>query len=461
MPSFLDLAVAGLLMIPAAATTLLLRRRSNNATVSMLSTSYGTVFDVETTIGGQTFQLMVDSGSSDTYVMESDFQCIDGSSGLQQPQADCLYDVDKTYNISSTYEEIPNQIFGIQYGDGIASGVMAFEEVTVAGITVPRQRVGVADKSTPMGDGVNSGLIGLGYPALTSAHPSTITDNTTYWFSRLPYKPILWEMYEQGLIQEPYFAHAIARSPLNQSSPSFGGYLSFGQLPPVKHDSNWATVPVEIMNNLPLNFTSYKRTRSYWATTIPSAGWGETGNSSEPFQAFFDSGNFLSYIPGTIADPVNKLFTPPAVYNKDLAAYIVDCNATAPDSFTFKLGGQIFTHDPADLMYQTGEGFCISSISKSDDIKVGGTLQLNIIGVPFLKSVVSVFDFGRNEMRFARLLEEVTEDVTKEENESSENDGEDEDYVPGNGGGQLFTGSVFELPVFTTVVTAAAYLLVF
>jgi hypothetical protein len=374
--------------------------------------------------------------------MKSGFTCLDRASGLQQPQEDCLYDVDKTYNISDTYEEIPHQIFGIQYGDGIASGVMAFEEVTVAGVTIPRQRVGIADKSTPMGDGVNSGLIGLGYPALTSAHPSNITDNTTYWFNRLPYKPILWEMYDQGLIREPYFAHAIARSPLNESSTSFGGYLSFGELPPFKHDDNWATVPVEIMNNIPLNFTSYKRTPSYWATTVPSAGWGEKGNSSEPFQAFFDSGNFLSYVPGRIADPVNKLFDPPAVYNEDIAVYIVDCNAKAPDSFTFEIGGQVFAHNPADLIYQTGD-FCISSISKSDDIKVGGTLQLNIIGVPFLKSVVSVFDFGNNEIRFAKLLEEVTnrEESTGDVGGSEENGGDDEEYVPGNTGARLASSS--------------------
>ncbi|KAL4886077.1 aspartic peptidase domain-containing protein [Aspergillus karnatakaensis] len=452
MSSMTVIAIS-ILVASASATTLQLRRHSDHAISSMVSTSYGTVFDVETTIGGQTFQLMVDSGSSDTYVMKSDFQCFDRESGLQQPREDCLYDVNRAYNISDTYEQIPGQIFGIQYGDGIASGVMAFEEVTVAGIKIQRQRVGIADKSTPMGDGVNSGLIGLGYPALTSAHPANITDNSTYWFNRLPYKPILWEMYDQGLIEEPYFAHAIARSPLNQSSTSFGGYLSFGELPPVNHDNNWATVPVEIMNNIPLNFTSYKRTRSYWATTIPSAGWGQSGNDSEPFQAFFDSGNFLSFIPGRIADPVNKLFDPPAVYNKELAAYVVDCAASPPDSFTLEIGGQIFTHHPADLIYQTGEGFCISGISKSDDVKVGGTLQLNIIGVPFLKSVVSVFDFGGNEMRFARLLVEVRND-TGSTDSSGDQESKDTDYIPANG--SVSFGLRWPSPVFIIIVICSA-----
>ncbi|KAL6237491.1 hypothetical protein BDW75DRAFT_228677 [Aspergillus navahoensis] len=413
---FKELALLSLLLGSGASTTLPLRRRSNSsndttATAHMVSTEYGTVFDVEATIGGQTFQLLVDSGSSDLYVMKTGFTCLDKDSGLQLPEEECGYDLTRTYVVSDTYEEIPDQIFGIEYGAGIASGVMAFEEVTVAGVTIPKQRIAVADKSTPMGDGVNSGLLGLGYPSLTSAHPSNITDNTTYWFHRLPYKPALCEMYDQGLIKEPYFAHVLARSPLNESGPVFGGYLSLGELPPVEHNDSWAVAPVEIMNNIPLNFTSYKRTRSYWALTLSaSLGSNSTRSNSSvvsaPFQAFLDSGNPLSYIPSQIADPLNNRFSPPGVYNKTLQAYVVDCNAKAPASFSLEIDGQTFTHDPADLIYQTGEGICISSIGNSDEIRLLDDLQLNVIGVPFLKSVVSVFDIGKNEMRFAKLTEE-------------------------------------------------------
>ncbi|KAL2831444.1 aspartic peptidase domain-containing protein [Aspergillus cavernicola] len=459
MLSLKELVLAGLLVGSVTATTLPLNRRSTNATAPLVSTSYGTVFDVEVIIGGQIFQLLVDSGSSDTYVVTSDFQCIDQDSGLQQPQEDCLYDVKKTYNISDTYEKIPNQIFGIQYGNGIASGVIAFEEVTVAGVTVPKQRVGIADKSTPMGDGVNCGLLGLGYPALTSAHPANITDNTTYWYNRIPYNPILFTMYDQGLIQDSYFAHALARSPINDSS-AFGGYLSLGELPPVKHEDNWAVAPVELMNNIPLNFTSFKKTRSYWALTVPSTSWGKNGSNAIPFQAFLDTGNPLSYIPGRIADPFNKLFNPPAVYNKDLAAYIVDCNAKPP-SLGLEIGGTIFEHNPSDLIYQTGEDLCISAIGNSDEIKIGGTLQLNIIGVPFLKSVVSVFDFGRNEMRFARLLEEVTAgrgNSSTGNSTGNDNDGQGGDeYVPGNIGGKVVPGAMYVLSGVVGGVLAYAF----
>ncbi|KAL5049327.1 hypothetical protein BDW71DRAFT_175672 [Aspergillus fruticulosus] len=458
---FKKLALLSLLLGSSAGTTFPLRRRSNNpnATAPMVSTEYGTVFDVEATIGGQTFQLLVDSGSSDLYVMKTGFTCLDKNTGLELSEEECGYDLTRTYNVSDTYEEIPNQIFGIEYGAGIASGVMAFEEVTIAGVTVPRQRIAVADKSTPMGDGVNSGLLGLGYPSLTSAHPSNITDNTTYWFHRLPYKPILYEMYDQGLIKEPYFAHVLARSPLNESGPVFGGYLSLGELPPVEHSDNWAVAPVEVMNNIPLNFTSYKRTRSYWALTLsaslgPNSTRRNSSSVSAPFQAFLDSGNPLSYIPSQIADPLNNLFSPPGVYNKTLQAYVVDCNAEAPASFSLEIDGQTFTHDPADLIYQTGEGVCISAIGNSDEIRLLDDLQLNVIGVPFLKSVLSVFDIGKNEMRFAKLMEEVASESGNDNDTDGAGDNEEE-YTPGNDGQRLVPGGVLGMAWCLSILVCA------
>jgi hypothetical protein len=440
------LIFAGLLVGPAASTTLSLRRRTTNATASMVSTTYGTVFDVEAQIGGQSFQLLVDSGSSDTYVMKTGFRCFDKAEGVELAQEECFYDVDRTYNVSDTYEEIPNQMFGIQYGAGIASGVLAYEKVTLAGVTVPRARVAIADTSTPMGDGVNSGLLGLGYPSLTSAHPANITDNTTYFYNRLPYKPLLYTMYDEGLIAEPYFAHVLARNPMNEST-GFGGYLSLGELPPVKHSNDWAIAPVEIIDEIPLNFTSNRRTRSYWALTIPSVSWGRNGSTHAPFQAFFDTGNPLSYIPGRIAIPFNKLFNPPGVYSEDLGAYVVDCNAKPPSSLVFEIDGHKFEHDPTDFIYQTGEDLCISTIGVAERVGFAG-LQINIIGVPFLKNVLGVFDFGKNEMRFAKLLEEVTgkipDDVDGSEG-GEDGTGEDEDesddeYVPGNGAARVMPG---------------------
>ncbi|KAJ5368259.1 uncharacterized protein N7496_008019 [Penicillium cataractarum] len=380
-----------------------LNRRDSSTTIPLVATQFGTVFDVPVTIGNQTFQLLVDTGSSDTYVMNTGFTCINGTSNLVIPQADCLYS-NKTYHTSSTYRPVQNEMFGIQYGAGLASGILAYEDVKVGGIAVQSQKIGIANISNPMGDGVNSGLLGLAYPSITSAHPANHTSNETYWFDRLPYNPLLYTMHKKGIV-EPYFSLALAHTPQNEST-AFGGYLTLGGLPPVNH-SEFTTVPVEFTKNIPLNYTSGKRARTYWSTTLTGGIYGSSMNNLTtnltPFQAFIDSGNYISFLPSAIVDSVNSLFSPPATYDAASGMYIVDCSAKAPQ-FGLIINNATFWHNGEDLIYQTSEGVCVSSLASSESVSIGG-LTLNIIGVPFLKNVVAVFDFGNNEMRFAKLLE--------------------------------------------------------
>jgi hypothetical protein len=380
-------------------------------TASLLSAQYGTTLNVDVTFANQTFKLLVDTGSSDTYVVRNDFICINQTTNLETPQADCQH-VSPGYNESDTYRLIPNKTFGIQYGNGIASGVMAYEDITLAGITVPGQAVGIVDHSNPMGDGINSGVLGLAYPSLTSAHPGDHTDNTTFWFDRECYSPLFNTMHKQGLVSEPYFSIALAHTPRNLSTPTFGGYLTLGDLPPVAHDPKFASVPVEILENIPPGFTSGKRTRSYWAFTVSAVTFGSTTKvdlttsttsittNSMEFQVFTDTGNDYSYLPAVVADPINALFDPPAIYNETLGVAVVNCNAQPP-MFGVQIGDQTFYHDGQDLIYQTGDGYCVSSLVASERVAFEG-IMLNILGVPFLKNVVSVYDFGRNELRFAQ-----------------------------------------------------------
>ncbi|KAJ5901043.1 hypothetical protein N7504_007036 [Penicillium tannophilum] len=397
---FLTIAVGPLALACARNTP---ARRTSSTTSALIATQYGTVFDAPVTIGNQTFMLLVDTGSSDTYVMQTGYTCVNSTDNLIIPELDCLY-ANKTYHKSKTYHRVSNEMFGVEYGAGIASGLMAYEQVSMGGISVKAQKVGIANDSNPMGDGVNSGLLGLAYPSLTSAHPANQTSNSTYWHDRLVYNPLLYTMHEQGLI-DSYFSLALAHTPQNEST-SFGGYMTLGGLPPVNHSSHFSTVPVEITDNIPLWYTSGKSVRSYWSATVKNITYGSSLNNlttnSTSFQAFVDSGNYISYLPDAIVDPINALFSPPATYDYDSGLYIVDCSAKAPE-FGLSLGDQTFYHDGSDLIYQTSEGICVSSLASSSEVSLGD-ITLNIIGVPFLKNVVAVFDFGKNEMRFAKKL---------------------------------------------------------
>ncbi|OQE25328.1 hypothetical protein PENSTE_c006G03810 [Penicillium steckii] len=376
-------------------------------TSSLIATQFGMVFDAPVTIGNQSFQLLVDTGSSDTYVMQDGFTCIDSTENMVIPQDECLYS-NKTYHKSRSHRHVPGEMFGIEYGAGIASGEMAYEDVSLNGLSVKGQKVAIANVSTPMGDkGVNSGLLGLAYPALSSAHPANHTNNETYWYDRMAYDPVLFTMQQNGLI-DPYFSLALARTPQN-ASRGFGGYLTLGGLPPVKHSSKFSSVPVKILDSIPKNITSGLHARAYWASTVSSVSYGPSSGgklktNSTSFKFFLDSGNYIQYLPSAIANPINDLFDPPAKYVEGYEGFVVDCSAKTP-KFGLTLGNQTFFHNGRDLIYQTDDGTCISNIAPSESVPLLKQLDINILGVPFLKNVVAVFDFGENEMRFAKRLE--------------------------------------------------------
>ncbi|KAJ5833023.1 hypothetical protein N7474_001334 [Penicillium riverlandense] len=378
--------------------------RTFGITSNLVATEFGSVFDAPVVIGNQMFRLLVDTGSSDTYVMQSGYTCVSKATDMVIPREDCLYS-NKTYDISESYRSIPHEMFGVKYGAGVASGFMASEDVQLGGIYAKGQRIGIANVSNPMGDRVNSGLLGLSYPSITSAHPANHTSNATYWFDRLVYSPLLYTMQRQGSI-DPYFSLALEHTPQNAST-AFGGYLTLSGLPPVNHSTQFSTVPVETTEAIPLSFTSGRKVRSYWTTTISDVTFGSTSNNlavnSTSFQAFFDSGNPLSYLPSAVVEPINALFDPPAVYDPKSKVWMVDCSAKAPQ-FGLTIGNQTFFHKGQDLIYQTSKGVCMSSLATSESISIDG-LTLNIVGVPFLKNVVAVFDFGQNVMRFAKKLD--------------------------------------------------------
>jgi aspergillopepsin I len=88
--------------------------------------------------------VIVDTGSSDTWLIESSFQCLNQNS-QSVSQATCNFG--PTYpGTFSAEEAIPDVNFSISYGDGeFVTGVFGKADITVAGITVPAQTVSQLD----------------------------------------------------------------------------------------------------------------------------------------------------------------------------------------------------------------------------------------------------------------------------------------------------------------------------
>lgn len=114
-----------------------------------------------------------------------------------------------------------------------------------------------------------------------------------------------------------------------------------------------------------------------------------------------DSGTTLNYFPTSVADAINAAFDPAAVYEDDEGAYIVDCNATAP-TFGIQINGTIFYTNPLDMILlagtdEDGNDVCISGIDDGGD----SAGDVYILGDTFQKNVVTVYDVGAVELRFA------------------------------------------------------------
>lgn len=125
----------------------------------------GTEYVTSIMFGNQTFDVVVDTGSSDTWVPQAGFRCYDQDTHDSVPTGKCGFGPE-LYKPSSTFKRIPGEEFYVSYGDGEwGSGYTGNESVTLAGITV-NQKVGVMDEAAWRGENITSGLVGLSYPGL-------------------------------------------------------------------------------------------------------------------------------------------------------------------------------------------------------------------------------------------------------------------------------------------------------
>ncbi|KAJ5195350.1 uncharacterized protein N7498_008788 [Penicillium cinerascens] len=350
----------------------------------LISLIEGQEYATSIMFGTQSFDVIVDTGSSDTWVVKEGFECINLATGKKTTEAECKFG--STYSVDWGFEKIPGEFFNITYGDGeYLHGYMGTEIITLANVMVETE-VAVVTGAAWEGDGTTSGLTGLAFPALTSAYSSK-TDK------QKEYNPIFTTMYEEGLV-EPYFSLAILRDTSGEA-----GYLTLGGLPPIDFTETWTTTDILITS-----ITGYPATYDFYTINIDGVTLnGETiSGAGGDIQYIIDSGTTLNYYPTSVANAVNAAFDPPAVYNTTQGAYVVDCNAKPP-AHAITIAGTTFTINPLDMILNggtdaNGKTFCISGI---DDGGNDPSADLYILGDTFQKNVVTVFDVGAAQLMFA------------------------------------------------------------
>ncbi|KAG4431227.1 hypothetical protein IFR05_013286 [Cadophora sp. M221] len=331
-------------------------------------------------IGGQVFQLLVDTGSSDTWVAATNFKCVDIQ---EKPKQQSTCKIPTLYTQPSTAEAVPGVMLSQGYASGeFVFGPMVLETVSIGGITVQKSQVGAVTTAFWNGDGLNGGLLGLSGSVTTTAVDAKK--------NQAVYDPVFLKMIQQN-VTKPFFSMSIDTT---QSGPA--GFLVFGGLPPVAHSDNFTTVPI------------IKKTSSFqgplpspqvvdYIVPVSSFTVGGKNIKMNKLEMVVDSGTFANIVPDGLANQINDQWSPPAVFDNKQGLFKIDCAATAPD-VGITMNGTTFVMKSAAAVQKDGTN-CFSAWAGGGT--VGNVNSTFVLGDVFMKSVVSVFDLGTTEMHFA------------------------------------------------------------
>lgn len=139
--------------------------RGSAPTAGLTSLIEGEEFAVPIKVGTQSFEVILDTGSSDTWLVEQGFKCFTVQNDTAVPYAECGFG--PAYSREASFKTIPNELFNIEYGDGeFLYGIFGTETITLAGVAVQNQTMALATSGGWDGDNTTSGLTGFAYPAL-------------------------------------------------------------------------------------------------------------------------------------------------------------------------------------------------------------------------------------------------------------------------------------------------------
>jgi len=194
-----------------------------------------------------------------------------GSSNLWVPSAECgsiaCYLHQKYEHESSSSYKKNGSEFAIQYGSGAVSGYVSKDIVTMGDLVVKDQLFAevTSEPGLAFAFGRFDGILGLGYDRIS--------------VNGIP--PVVYNMIDQGLLDEPKFAFYLGDTE-DSSEAIFGGI-----------DSNHYTGKITY---LPL------RRKGYWEVKLDSITFGSDTAEMDDTGAILDTGTSLLTFPSTIAE---------------------------------------------------------------------------------------------------------------------------------------------------------------
>ncbi|KAJ7230922.1 aspartic peptidase domain-containing protein [Mycena haematopus] len=307
-----------------------------------------------TKVGTQTFELIVDTGSSNTWV----------GAGTK-------------YSPGSTAKST-GDTFSVSYGSGTVSGKEYTDTVVFGGLTITKQSIG--DGTTASGfDGVD-GIIGFG--------PVDLTEDTVSGVTTVP--TITNNLLSQGLISTEVLGVSFAPESGSDEDDT-NGELTLGGTDDSKYTGS-------------ISYVS-KSTKSpysdYWGISVSSITYNGASVGSSA-NAIVDTGTTLIYIPTS----AYNAFIKAAGAKTDSSSGLASWTKLPTENFAFVIGGVTYTLTPAQYTIPTSQYdyYGLDSGKFYSWIIAGGTSAADvnfIIGQKFLENYYSVFDTTNSRVGFA------------------------------------------------------------
>ncbi|KAM3512168.1 hypothetical protein MY11210_004156 [Beauveria gryllotalpidicola] len=314
------------------------------------------------TVGAGTYELIVDTGSSNTWI---------GANKAYQPGP-------KSKDTGHSIE--------VGYGSGAFEGEEYIDTVSIAGLTVASQGVGVASESR--GFKAVDGIFGVGPVALTKG---TVSDETTV-------PTFLDNLFEQHLIPKEVFS-VYFHPETGSDNDDVNGELAFGGADSTKFSGPVSYVPTQ-KSGAAADFWGISASFQYGSKKLGQTSAG-----------IVDTGTTLIYIP-TAA--FNAFLTASGGVYDDQNTGLVRYSKKPTSPFSITLGPTTYNLTPDEYLIPKSQYANLNITDSShyyawindggNGIGLFGPVPDATIGQKFLEHYYSVYDTTNSRIGFAKAV---------------------------------------------------------
>jgi cathepsin D len=307
--------------------------------------------------------------------------CFDtGSSNLWVPSEKCEWDdvacwTHHRYDSSKSSTYVANGTsFSIQYGTGSLTGFLSQDDMNIGGLVVKGQTFAeaTAEPGLTFVAAQFDGIMGLAFVTISVDHVT----------------PVWYNLISQGLVDQPLFGFWISNNP----SGSNGGELTLGGTNPKYYTGSFTWAPL-------ISETYWEYMMDDFLVGNVSKGWCKGG-----CKAVADTGTSLIAGPKQQIDQLNIQLGAFPLNGEGIFFTCPDLSKLPP--ITLAIAGTQFTLMPNQYIVNDtvdGQSVCLSGFIGLDIPSPPGPLW--IIGDLFMQNYYTVFDFGKQRVGYATVVQ--------------------------------------------------------